>query len=173
VFEEALECLNAETGAVFSALFNVDENDEVVSTCVVTLDYCPLTQPQLSPEGLPARVIETGRVQRLTAPLDRSSFRIQFGVGETEVVEVIGYPVVVGGRTLGALMVGLTRPLSPYGEDFIGSNLEPSAPASPASWPRPIARKPSIDSARSRRFSKRPRGRPSSLPWPRASSWPT
>jgi signal transduction histidine kinase/DNA-binding response OmpR family regulator len=125
VFEEALECLNAETGAVFSALFNVDENDEVVSTCVVTLDYCPLTQPQLSPEGLPARVIETGRVQRLTAPLDRSSFRIQFGVGETEVVEVIGYPVVVGGRTLGALMVGLTRPLSPYGEDFIGSNLEP------------------------------------------------
>jgi signal transduction histidine kinase/DNA-binding response OmpR family regulator len=129
VFTEALRCIMEEAHCTFAVLYAKGSNNTIVCEEAMTADLDLLDFDDLRTDGLPAAVIANGRTLCIDSPADSTRLYTQamlarFGMGETRVMRVVGRPIVIQNRTIGALITGHTTVPVDEEEQFILSHLE-------------------------------------------------
>ena len=120
-FESALDAFRREIKCLVIALYVRDANSVITCQAAVTPDETLTDTGLLSAEGLPTSVITSGRSQLVDGA--GGTIRVRYGIGEAPVEAVGGWPILVDGEAVAALVIG--HALSPR---------RPSSSSSTTSW---------------------------------------
>ena len=118
-YRAALGCINRVAEIPLAAVYDVGDGESVVCRCAVGVDSLPLAAEVLAGAGLPATVIQTGTVQTVHGPFDDQTMRLRFGLGDSAVHSVTGWPILFQDRCIGALVTVHLAPLAEERREFL------------------------------------------------------
>ncbi|MGE5754821.1 MAG: response regulator, partial [Planctomycetaceae bacterium] len=123
-YRAALGCLARIAQIPLAVVYDAGEGEAPICRCAVGPDTRPIEAALFASEGLPAAVVGSGAVQTCAGPFEAAELRLRFGLGETGLHGVVGWPIIFQDRCLGALVTAHLAPLSVERRAFLLAALD-------------------------------------------------